>query len=278
MGRYVVVVRRLWYCISFLVSFLSGCSNRFDAASTEGVVTEMVSNITIESLHSLSASSSVLYINQDLLLCGTVTANDKGGNFYKSFVIEQDGYALEVLDGLTYTYLRFQEECMVYVDLNGLCVARGSRGVLQVGVEPSAGSYYDLDYLGHELLVNNHITNSGIMCAVTPREVTLEALYNDIGAELLSQLCGCLVSIEGLTYSPDEDETGIVTWSGDRVFVDDEGREVGSYCSSYSSFSGCEIPLGRGTLVGILQSSTESGESYPTIKMRRESDFCEDDI
>ncbi len=237
------------------VVLLQGCSGEFDAAPTEGETIEVVCNITLSQLHSRFVSGDYLDIDEDWVLRGSVTANDKASNFYKSFMIESDGAALEILEGLTYNYVRYQEGNVVAINLNGLRLYR-SRGVLQVGIEGSAGGYV-VDYLGHELLVDRHIVNTGVVESVEPQVVTLT---DDVGDKY-----GCLVTIEGLTFQP-EDESD--TWGGTRCFVDSEGSEVMVYTNSYSNYSLMKIPSEQVSLTGILQ--CDDGDLY--IKMRGEDD------
>ncbi|MFI3289663.1 MAG: DUF5689 domain-containing protein [Rikenellaceae bacterium] len=270
MGR-GVVMRGLRSLLILVAPLFVGCYDTFDDPSAAEESLDLSSNITLEMLHEVLAADGYTDIKDDLRICGSVTAHDESGNFYKTFVIEEDGYGVEILEGLTDSYVRHQMGAEIFVSLEGLRITR-SRGVMQIGVATYQGSSYDIDYLGHEYLVDQHITNSGKVSEISPRVVTLEELTGAEGADFVEKLCGSLVRIDGVVYYSDEDDDDGL-WSGDRCFVDASGEsdvELWCYTSSYSNFSMCEIPLCECSLVGIMQSDEVSGSSVnrPVLKMR----------
>ncbi|MFR9660011.1 MAG: DUF5689 domain-containing protein [Rikenellaceae bacterium] len=248
--------------------------NKFEEAPTEAQTTDSPFNITIEELHARTSAYDYYDITQDITISGSVTANDIGGNFYKSFVMEQGGYAVEVLEGITYSYIRFQEGYEVTVQLNGLRLAR-SGGVLQVGVATATGSYYDVDYMEHELMVDNHIVNTGNLSPIEPLTLSLEAVSGDEGSYTLKKLCGRLVTIEGLRYYDESQTTNIAKWSGEQSFINSDSLELRCYTNSYANYSECEIPMGELSITGILEYDDYDTDECPMIKMRYEADCVE---
>ncbi|MFI3305631.1 MAG: DUF5689 domain-containing protein [Rikenellaceae bacterium] len=257
-------------CLLLLLCVVANCAciNRFDASSTEGELLDVAYDITIQRLHSYLPSSGYYDVKSDLVIQGNVTATDEGGNFYKSFVIEQGGYGVEVLEGMTYSYVRHEEGCLISLQLNGLRLSR-SRGVLQVGVAASEGSYYDLDYMEHDYVVDAHILNTGRRSEIVPRAVTPAELADE---GFVAEFAGSLVSVGGLSLLLDDDASGATLWGGTLEFVDDQGRTVECYTSDYADFSMCEVPEARVALCGILQCDYNDGASSPMIKLRRERD------
>lgn len=255
-----------------------GCYNRFGSPSATEE-TPQVANITIGQLQTLLGSSDdYADISSDLTIVGSVTAHDEGGNFYKSFMLEQGGYSVEILEGLTESHVRHGIGYQVAVRLQGLRVAR-SYGVLQVGVATSSGSYYDLDYLGHEYLVDQHITNTGIYAPVTPQEYTFDELI-DLGS-LSTSSSGRLIRVSGVRYYAEDSDDGF--WSGTHSFIsssdpltDDEPEAtIHCYTSSYSTFAQQLIPTSTGTITAILQYDQVSGTSAYSVllKPRDQYDF-----
>ncbi len=272
------MLRRILYIICVLS--LVACYDDFDQVQGEGEKLELTRNCTIENLHSIFAADGYLDVTSDIVIAGSVTANDEGGNFYKTFVIEESGYGVEILEGLTDSYSRHQIGAVIYVSLKGLRLAR-SRGVLQVGLATYQGSSYDIDYLGHEAIVDAHIVNSGYVSVVEPRVVGIDELTGAEGADFVEKMCGSLVTIEGVRYLPDEDDdsSAVELWGGYHCFVDvgydeessdDDPIELWCYVSDYSDFSLCEIPYEECSLTGIMQSGVVSGStvSKPILKMR----------
>ncbi len=242
-----------------------GCYNRFDdPTASEGV--DIVTNITTEELSRVLSADGYVDIDQEIKVRGNVSAHDESGNFYKSFVIENNGYGVEILEGLTDSYVRHQLGAEIVVDLNGLRVSR-SRGVVQIGTATESSSYYSLDYLGHPYLVDQHITNTGYTSLVEPREFTLAELAAD--PELATSLCGSLIRVTGVRYYPTDSEDDDGIWSGERRFIDatdpllddEPSAAIWCYTSSYSTFSERDIPTNMGTLTGILQGDYIEGGS-----------------
>ncbi len=252
-------------CLALSMTILMvGCINKFEAADTEAEIIELEYNITIERLHQVLDRYSYYDVSQELVTCGYVTATDEAGNFYHSFVMEHAGYGIEILEGLSDSHVRHEEGSRMVVNLEGLRLSR-SRGVLQVGLPASDNSYYTLDYLAYEVIIDEHITNTGVVEYVTPRPTTLAELEDET---LLEELAGALVTISGVELVSDEDVAEATVWSGTVEFADSEERTLSCYTSSYSNFSMCEIPSGMLSLTGILQ--TEDGSTE--IKLRSEDD------
>ncbi len=212
-------------------------------------------NVTIAELaQALQTDKLIIYDN--MVVQGSVTTTDQNGNFYKSFIIENDGYALEVLEGIYDSYVRHDVGAVVSVKLQGLALSSYA-GVMQAGLEASTGSYYTLDYITLESLVDEHIFCNGTYSAVTPLEVVI--------GELSEDMCGQLITISSLTHVPGEEDTQPYVWSGYQEFVDSEGSVVYCYTSSYANFSLLSIPQEEVSLCGILQYGSiygVSGEQY----------------
>ncbi len=270
------VISAIFAAVAPLIAI--GCYDDFgEASETEGV--DVTTNITTEELSRLVLSDGYIDVNQDVRVRGYVTAHDAGGNFYKTFMIESGGYGIEIMEGLSDAYVRHQLGAEIVVQLDGLRLTR-SRGVVQIGVATTEGSYYDVDYMGHEYIVNQHITNTGYIKDIEPREFTLAELAAD--PELATSLCGSLIRVTGLRYySTDDDDDGL--WSGERCFIaatdpligGEPEAEIWCYTSSYATFSGEAIHDGMGSIVGILQGDDVTGGTgwEMMIKPRDADDF-----
>ncbi len=121
------------------VALAEGCANEFGALPGDDAVEVKPLSISIEELHKRMVSDDAFEIPGSPVIRGSVTANDLSGNFYRSFVVEQDGFAVEVLEGSRSLASRYAEGAVVVISLEGLWMARSS-GVLQVGVEASSTS------------------------------------------------------------------------------------------------------------------------------------------
>ncbi len=254
----------------FVALLLCGCYNQFSDASKGATTVSVVTNSTIKYLHQLIGDRDYVDITSDLVVSGYVTATDESGNFYKSFVIQQGEYAIEVLEGLTNSYVRHQEGSLVVLKLSGLRLSRYN-SVLQVGLAAEDGSSWYTTYMSHEAIVDQYVICCGGMSPVTPRVITLnELMYGD--GETLSPTYseyGALVQIDGLTL--DADSLEVVTWSGTNTFIDGDGLELECYTSSYANYADELVPHETLSMVGILQSSQESESTTNSVMIKMRS-------
>lgn len=199
-------------------------------------------------------------VTGEVVLAGVVSANERGGNFYRSLCIESDGAALEVMAGVDRLHNDFPVGCRVTLRLRGLAVGK-SRGVLQVGRMPAPGSHYPTDYIGSKPALDRVLTRNGDP-PHAPEPVVLTI------PELTDARCGCLVRIENLRYSPET--LTLSAWAGEKRFTDDAGHEIHTYVREYADFAAQEVPFGTGSITGILQRD-DSGRFL--VKPRDENDL-----
>lgn len=199
-------------------------------------------------------------VTGDIVLAGTVTACDKGGNFYRSFCIEDEGAGLEIMAGIDRLYNDYPVGCRITLRLKGLAVGR-SRGVIQIGRMPAAGSGYATDYIASKPAIDASIIRSDTQLQpLSPVVLGID--------ELTPDACGRLVRIDGLRYAPENLSPG--TWAGLKRFTDRKGAEIHTYVRNYARFADEEIGAGYRSLTGILQRE-DSGRYL--LKPRDETDL-----
>ncbi|MFI3277231.1 MAG: DUF5689 domain-containing protein [Rikenellaceae bacterium] len=251
-----------------LSAAISSCYDSFDdsALNSQDQTTDLVANTTIESLHSTLVSER-FDIMDDVIVEGVVTANDESGNIYKSFFMESDGYALEVLEGQYDLHVARPVGQRVVLKLEGLSLARYN-SVVRVGLKAPDYSYYTLDYLEVQALIDLHIFNCGSTTEVEARSVSI--------GELTADMCGSLVEIEGLIHTPAVDDTQPYLWEGYECFEADGGARIWCNTSSYANFASVTIPSERVLIRGILKQESGipsvSGEQY--IVVMRDVEDC----
>lgn len=201
-------------------------------------------------------------VTGDIVVTGRVTTSDAGGNFYRTLCIEQDGTGIEVMAGLDQLHNDYPAGCRVTLRLKGLALGE-SRGVLQAGRMPAAGSGYATDYIGG--------TKAALDAALSRTDDPIRPLVPTLLTigELTPARSGTLLRIEGLRYTPEDLTPG--TWSGYKRFTDDRGAEIFTYVRAYAGFAETEVPVGRCALTGILQYD-DTGEGRYIIKLRDEND------
>lgn len=236
----------------------------------------IVPNVDIATLHGLYETGGA-HIYDDLIIGGYVTANDRSGNIYRSFFIEDHSGAIEVKAGPDGLHNRFPLGRYVAVKAGGLRLG-SYNGVLEIGLRPDDGSFYETDYFGHRAVMDMYVVLGGGYSVREPHE-------SDISG-LAESLCGRLVRINGLKFVAEPGAP--LSWAfprgpgtetpqtGYRVFEDGAGGTITVVTSGYANFAGAEIPLGTISLTGILSyGKAGTGTDSFILKLRDINDVGE---
>lgn len=197
---------------------------------------------TISELRASYAGTTFL-LTEEVTVTGVVTTSDSDQNFYRTLCIEQQGAGLEIMAGIDHLHNDFPVGCRVTIRLKGLALGQ-SRGVLQAGRMPAPGSGYATDYIGSPVAVGAALMRNSE--ELQPVQPTLRTL-----GELTPLMCGTLIRIDRLRYTPEELTPG--TWSGYKPFTDNTGLRIDTYVRPYADFATEELPAGECSLTGILQ-------------------------
>lgn len=209
-----------------------------------------------------------MFIRGDVVVRGRVTTCDRSENFYRTLFIQDEGASLEVMAGLNHLHNSYPEGTTLTLRLQGLKLCK-SRGTLQVGRPPLAGSGYRVDYLASAPASLDKI----LFRPTSPPEKIAPVSLSV--AELHEGLCGTLVRVSGVHFSPlppSEGEQTDRTWVGNKRFEDAEGRCIYTFVRRYARFARQEIPDGECSLTGILQYDNIEGVTCFSIKPRDEYD------
>ena len=242
--------------------------------------------LTLEALNGLCQDEAVL-VREPLVITGLVTSSDEAGNFYRSFTVEEQGAAIEIMAGMEGLHNRYPVGCRVYLSLEGLCMER-SRGILQVGPPAAGHDFTAVDYFYAQALLDRYLVRG-------ERETLFVRPTLWLIPELDRALCGTLVLIPHLHSEPLETEGGEGeeggkgreegggkeeeapgVWSGYRRFADRDGNALYTYTSPYARFADRPLPKGETALCGILQYEERGDYKGFIIKLRDENDNLED--
>ncbi len=217
---------------------------------------------TIAALQAMAIDAPV-DVDAAISVTGRVTTTDEAGNFYRTLLIEEDGAALELMAGERYLDRSFPEGCRVTLNLNGLTLTR-TRGVLQAGVKADPSGGYDVDYLPSRAALDRHLTRHDE--SLQPIEPLCVAI-----PELRPEMCGRLVRVEHIAYTPEPNIPVVQGWCGERRFTDREGNEIYTFVREYARFAYTLWPESgiEGSITGILQ--LQNG--HFSIKPRDERDI-----
>ncbi|HRI35320.1 MAG TPA: DUF5689 domain-containing protein, partial [Saprospiraceae bacterium] len=136
-----------------------------------------IANATISQVKALFTSGNPITITNDLIIGGVVTADDRSGNFYKQFVIQDSTGAIPVLVNKSGLYTDYPVGRKVYIKCKNLILG-------QYGKNIQLGGY--VDYTGAQpavgdiasALVDKYIVKGPLVTPITPRKISSIAELN----------------------------------------------------------------------------------------------------
>jgi len=180
-----------WVCVFFLWGSFCNCEKIWDEPPLY-TGPNLKANMYIKDLLRLHIPNNFEKISADYIIEGTVTANDKSDNFYKSIIIQDSTAAVTIkLDGYN-LFTKYAVGQKVGIALNGLWLSDYA-GMTQIGVGVDKTDSASPFLLGiPQPLMNRYI---GLLAGgklITPIPV--------LATGLVDSLKGCLVAIEQLEF------------------------------------------------------------------------------
>lgn len=243
-----------------IVLLACGCYDRHNSGEVEF---HESANCTLAALRSLGAEGCCT-INSELICVGRVTSSDREGNFYRTLFIEDESGGAEILLGTYNIASQYPVGLQIALRLNGTAVVVED-GVVRVGLPPQSFDSSPRE-MEAQAVIDRHIVRGTSIEAPTPHTYHI--------SELEMAMCGRLIRIENLHYSPELSKEG-ETVVGYRAFSDNESNTVYIYVSDYASFADMAIPTEIEAVEGILSYEAVgggAGRQY-VIKPRSKDDF-----
>lgn len=249
-------------------ALLCGCGyDRFAPPETTAGM-EVRPNVDIAAVRKLYSGKAVT-VNAAMAVGGWVVANDRSGNFYRSFIIDDGTGAVEIRAALYDLYTSYPEGRYLVVDAGGMTLGSAD-GVLQLGLGVY-GNTTSPDYICYPAIMRDRIMSDGSRQIWPPETVEAGVLSDG--------MCGRLVKIGGLTL---DDGQSAVWDDGDgyssvnyRRFSDSQGRSISVAVSDYADFAHDTIPAGRVAVTGILMYGKAAGKMCYILKPRYGHDIVE---
>lgn len=189
-------------------------------------------------------------IREEVGIEGWIVANDEYGNFYKTLVVQDETGGIEIKLDMENIFLEYWRDEKVRVNCNSLTVGEYG-GVVQLGVR-SADPRYETDYIPNNRVRSTVTTLDGMEREIVPVTIGLELLAD--GGSGAEKYVGCYVRIDDVQFA--DGELGL-TWSdpemdANRLLVDRNGNRLNVRTGRYAAFAGELLPLGSGTIRGLL--------------------------
>jgi DNA/RNA endonuclease YhcR with UshA esterase domain len=253
-------IQKVFFLFSLVALFgLSSCVDQeFNEPDVTGSPLTVEANTTIQDLKALYIPGKPTEIVEEVIIRGVVTANDRSGNFYRTFYMQDSTGGLEVQIALTNSYNFYLVGRELAIDCQGLVLGEYN-GVVYLG-----GYIFEEDGADNVGLIvdyNQRIYRGELVGAPAPEVKTINQLdlYSQTDISRLIQLDDVEFALGelGLTYSDNEGRQTI-----NRTVVDCNGNEIVLRTSGFSTFAGDTIAPGNGSLVGIYSVFRDTRQFY----------------
>ncbi|MBL7924271.1 MAG: hypothetical protein JNL88_08735 [Bacteroidia bacterium] len=236
------------------IHFVSCREDDFDEPPRNGADPNLTVNMSIDSLKrmyrdSIISFNKIITIDSNWVISGTVTADDKSGNFYKTMVIEDNTAGISIRLDQSEFHTEYPVGRRVFVKLKGL-VMGDYGGLIQLG------GYIDNTGTSPEAapiplsLVDEHLIGGVYNLNPQPSVVTILELSNT------DKWQNRLIEIEDCEFDPADTAQpyadAVLLQSVNRIVNDCNGGSIIVRSSGYSSFATKLTPTGKGSIKGIF--------------------------
>jgi hypothetical protein len=226
----------------------SACKKNFD--NPPGAADPaIVANTSIKSLKATHTSAGAYdIINNDLIISGTVVADDKSGNFYKQLFIQDSTGGLQIQLDANSLYGTFPVGRKVFIKCKGLCIS-DYNGTMQLGVKATVGGSPSLEGIPANL-ISQYVIGGSLNNPVVPQMVTLSQLTTNMQDKYL----GSLIQLDGFAFANLNATYSDTSAYKNTVNLDIKNctnQTVIVRTSAYSNFAAQKVAQGRGTIYAI---------------------------
>ena len=227
---------------------ISSCKKTFD--SPPGPVDPaIVANTTVAALKAMHTSSGAFnLITTDIIISGTVVADDKSGNLYKQLFIEDATGAIQILLDATNLYTSYPVGRKIWIKCNGLCIS-DYNGTMELGVKATVAGSPSLEAIP-AALISNYVFGGSLNNPVIPHVVTLAQLTTGMQDRYL----GTLIQLDGFAFTDLSATYADTSAYKNTVNLDIKncaGNIVIVRTSGYANFAAQHVAQGRGSILAI---------------------------
>lgn len=234
---------KLFLPLFALATVFNSCIKEdFDQPPTGGSDPNLTVTTTIAELKAMHTNGQLETIDEDLIIKGIVIADDASGNWYRTFVLQDETAGIEILTDLRDSYVFYPRGREVYVKLKGL-VLGDYNNLIQLGGYVAS----DLS-LGPIVEVTDHLIKSVKKDVPAPKVKTI--------TQLTMADVSTLITLEGVQFAAADTAftfaDAINQDALNRNLVDCNQKEVLVRTSGFANFAGANVPNGNGTFTGVL--------------------------
>ncbi len=259
-----ILTRNLKKAICVLITVVAlGCSPEEDfktppliieepSISGTAIDIEAVLGVLAQEIEKEGENAKAIFENTNNYLVGYVISSDKGGNFFKELILQNESAnptaGIRVLINNAPLFTSYEFGRKVYVKLDGLSVGI-ENGVPTLGILNGNS----IDHIP-SFLVNEVITRSSEVFAIIPLEITME----DFTDRVLNQYIkvnniqfnkNIVLDNNAFTFAAEPNDE----FDGERIVEScATGRATILSTSTFSDFKGLTLPSQQGSFTGIL--------------------------
>ena len=255
--------------VAVMLLFIASCNKKFDEPPLNADPDIPVTMTIAELKAKYQAIGNFQTVQDDKVISGIVTADDRTGNFFKQIVIQDETGGIPIIIDVNSLYTMFPVGRRVYVKVKGLMLGDYG-GTIQLGLDSTRSSDGRFLNLGRipEPLVGTYIVKGSFDNVITPQIVKPSEFTGAINDPLISRFVQInsaefrdadLVKTYANAASPTTESARNFT-----VKPCNDTKSIVLRNSSYATFAGLTVPQGNGPLVGI--SSVFNGTIQMTIR------------
>lgn len=225
-----------------LILLNASCEREYTAPPlNEPTYTGNLDNISILQLKQRYASiTTPVLIEEDLIIRGVVVGNDESGNIYKQIYLQDESGAINIGIDQNAMYASYHVGQELFVHLQDLYMVKYG-GELQIGMGTT-----NANRIAWEIFQAKAFTNSWPNVEnATPKVVSLNALSEEMVHTLVE-----IQDVRFVNGGKNAFTTGDATTN--EQIRNDAGNVLDVRSSNYSDFAADILPVGKGTVVGIL--------------------------
>ena len=227
---------------------INSCKKKFDEppAPVDPDLTVTHTIAQLKAMHTVAGALDV--INTDMIIAGTVIANDKSGNLYKNIYIQDATGALQLMLDANGLFNQFPVGRKVFVKVKGLCLS-DYNNMIQLGIRAVVSGTPSIQAIASNI-IGQYVIGGSVNNPVTTKPVTLAQLNTDMQDPLL----GTLIELTDFEFS---DTTK--TYSDTSSYRNDlnltikncDGLNIIIRTSGYANFAGVKVPGGNGKITAL---------------------------
>jgi len=238
----------IFFILSVVLVTINSCKKTFDAppAPSDPNLTVTHTIAQLKAMHTVAGALDM--INSDMIIAGTVIANDKSGNLYKTIYIQDATGAIQLSLDASGLFNSYPVGRKIYVKCKGLCVS-DYNNMIQLGVKATVSGTPSFQAIASNL-IGQYVIGGSVNNAVPIKTVTLA----DLKTNMQDSLLGTLIRLEDFEFSDTTKTFADTSAYKNDLNLDIRNCSGGSIIirtSGYANFAGTKVPGGNGKVVAL---------------------------